>query len=183
MTGNSLCSIMETGIRLRKVFGFDSFEGLPAEFNDKFNSADWTPGAFNISKKLNVTKEKAIQMLQQRFDLYHYDVHLIPGFYQNSLKDEIVSLYDMQPASFVNVDVDIYTSTIECLDFMFRNKLIVPGTIIRYDDWGGSLMNAPEFCTGESRAHKEILAKYNIKAECLYKVGSPPHIVAIWRIL
>lgn len=182
MTGGSLLEILSTCHCPRKVFGFDSFEGLPPEPNDPFNSLEWTPGMFSSDKYFNTTPDNAMKMVQDRISVCHSDIILIKGFYCDSLKDDIVLRHDMKPAQLVNIDVDIYTSCYEALDFMCRNNLVVPGTIIRYDDWGGSLMNAPEFMTGESRAHKEILEKYSLTATCLYKYGSPPHIEAIYQI-
>lgn len=41
----------------------------------------------------------------------------------------------MAPAKIVDVDVDLTMSTFQVLDWMFGNRLILPGTVIGYDDW------------------------------------------------
>ena len=64
----------------------------------------------------------------------------------------------MKQASYINIDVDIYSSTMEVLQFCLDNNIIGPGTIIRYDDW----TSGPEWVTGNSLAHREIRQKYNI---------------------
>ena len=35
----------------------------------------------------------------------------------------------------MEIDCDLYVSSVQALDFMFRNRLIVSGTLIGYDDW------------------------------------------------
>ena len=63
-----------------------------------------------------------------------------------------------------------------------ENKLIVPGTIIGYDDWGGT----PDFDTfkyGESRAHKEIIDEWGIKMTKLLQNGNAyPHVQTVWIV-
>lgn len=41
----------------------------------------------------------------------------------------------MKPALLVDVDSDLYTSAYDNLDFVFGNNLVLPGTVIGYDDW------------------------------------------------
>ena len=69
--------------------------------------------------------------------------NMIKGFYEESLKDNrIIEEYNFKKPIFINIDCDIYTSTLQVLDFIFRNKLYENGkTIIRYDDWGVFLYN------------------------------------------
>ena len=37
-------------------------------------------------------------------------------------------------ALLIDVDVDLYISCMQCMDWMFANGLIVPGTVVYYDD-------------------------------------------------
>ena len=53
-----------------------------------------------------------------------------------------------KPAFWVDLDVDLYISTVQVLDFMFKNHLIVPTTLVSFDDWGAT----KEFEGGESLA-------------------------------
>ena len=93
------------------------------------------------------------------------EVCLIEGFYDKVLTDDIVAKYDMCPAKIIEIDCDIYSSAYTALDFMARNGLIVPGSLLYADDWGGTLEKSKEFDGGESRAYKEICEKYNLQAK------------------
>ena len=63
-------------------------------------------------------------------------------------------LLPFRPALYVDIDVDLYSSTYQALEWLAQFGLLVPGTIIGYDDWvtGGE--------NGEQRAHKDILEKF-----------------------
>ena len=56
----------------------------------------------------------------------------------------------------VDVDSDLYVSAKECLEWMLRNRLMVAGTLLRYDDWKGHIS------WGETRAHLEMTIKYGL---------------------
>ena len=60
----------------------------------------------------------------------------------------------LKPALFIDIDYDIYTSTIQVLEFIFKNKFYVNGkTIIRYDYWTNNNM---EYQISLSKTHLEI---------------------------
>jgi len=166
--------------KIRKMFGFDSFEGLPEEKNDPYAHPSWYRGAFSAEIRFK-TKDKT-EIMKKVLEVIgprEHEILLIPGFYDKVLRDDLVRKYDMRPASFVNIDCDIYTSAYLALDFMFRNNLITKNTFIRYDDWGGT----PEYKGGESRAHKEIQKKYNVNFKLIYrKDNNPPNITMLYRI-
>lgn len=150
--------------RINKSFGFDSFEGLPQENNDKFNNRHWVKGFCNVQNKIQG------DIKQQILDFISFDkkiqnkVNLIEGWFNKTLTKENIEKYQMAPASIIDIDCDIYTSTYEALEFMFTNKLVQIGTLILYDDWGGTL----EWKGGESRAHKELTEKYGIVTQEIY---------------
>jgi hypothetical protein len=168
------------GIQIRKIFGFDSFEGIPEEKLDKLNREEWQKGFCNAAQTLSCSPEQAAALVQKQLSKLHNNVMLIPGFWDAVLTDDIVKKYNMQTASYIDIDGDIYSSAILSLDFMFRNKLVIPGTLIGYDDWAVS--GKDEFTTGESKAHKEMMEKYNVVAEQLYKVGQPPHVQTLFKV-
>jgi|TARA_B110001469_G_scaffold51374_1_gene49901 hypothetical protein len=64
----------------------------------------------------------------------------------------------MKPALLVDVDVDLYISAYQCLDWMFTHRLIVPGTVVYYDD----VKEVKAEDGGELAAHEEITAKYSV---------------------
>ena len=86
--------------------------------------------------------------------------HFVKGYFNDSLTDELVRRRRFQPALFVDLDCDLYISTIQACDlrpcppqpppltlltmsplrsqalrWLLRHRLIVPSTIVRYDDW------------------------------------------------
>ena len=65
----------------------------------------------------------------------------------------------MRPALLVDVDVDLYISALQTLDWMFAQGLIVVGTVVYYDDV--SVIKAAQ--GGELRAHEEMTAKYRVE--------------------
>ena len=162
-SGMSMINILELyesiNVEHGIFWGFDSFCGMPDEPNEPLMEAVWAKGEFSVCDYLDiddVTIAKNIILSTVHKYYPNKDVRLIPGFFCDSL----VYNPEMQPASFIDVDVDIYTSTMECMTFMFENKLIVPGTIINYDDWHG-------IGYGEGRAHVELQKKYGFKCKQL----------------
>lgn len=160
---------------INNINGFDSLVGLPKETKDLKNQSNWTEHAFNFSEHVggkNITVEEYKEYLNlPKVDNYN-QFNMYKGFYKDVLVDELVQKENLKPAIFINVDCDIYSSALECIDFMFRNKLYINGkTVIRYDDWGvlyehGSSYE-DEYDAGEARAHKELCEKYDIECERL----------------
>ena len=65
----------------------------------------------------------------------------------------------MLPALYVDIDCDLYSAAVTVLEFMFSSGLIVPGTVLGYDDWasGGK--------SGEQAAHAQAVEKYRVVTE------------------
>lgn len=185
-SGNMACALLNILIRRglipKKYVGYDSFKGLPSEDPNASCPSYWYPGAFNLldeninNNKLNVKavdEEDAMRLLLARFSEYqkhNIDVQLIHGFYETSLKPELIQLYDLKPAMFINIDCDMYISAIQALEFLVYNDLIADKCVIRYDDW--SIRGIPEGSGGESKAHAEIVEKYNLNFELVRKSSS-----------
>ncbi len=182
-SGNTLCAILNRLIARNKlpkqVIGFDSFTGLCQEEEGVSRQNDWFPTAFNLldenlgNKKLSKkasTWNEAYGMLLDRFaeyEKYNIWVKLVKGFYSDTLNRKAVEDYHIRPATFVNIDVDLYISAKQVLEFLFQNKLLANGAIIRYDDW--TMRNVEEGVGGESKAHNEIVKKYHANFELIRK--------------
>merc|ERR1711971_224555 len=73
---------------------------------------------------------------------------------------------------YIDIDADLYTSSHQALDWMFKSDLVRAGTLIGYDDWwvnpcssgGGGLH---PLHTAEGRAHDEVSRAYNVKFRCV----------------
>jgi hypothetical protein len=147
------------------MWGFDSFEGLPDEQKGIQIHQDWSKGSFDARKWFGLTPTEIIDRLYADFDDFGMKdkVVLRPGFFDTSLN---AALGDrMNSFSFIDVDCDLYISAYQALDWIFRNKLAVPGTIIYYDDWAdGQRCNG-----GEHKAHHELVQKYGVRTKLLYE--------------
>jgi len=146
-----------------KILAFDVFTGIPVEENEPHRQVD-DPGWYNLLDHYKVsTLAEALPLLEMdiRTNMKpSYDLTFIPGLVQNTLTDELAKT--LKPASYVDFDMDIYSPTHFVLDFLFKHKLIVEGTIIGYDDWI-QVEDCVTYECGESRAHKEICDKYGVK--------------------
>ena len=89
-------------------------------------------------------------------------VQFVRGFFNASLTPTLARERGMRPALYADVDGDLYSSGLQCLDWLFCSGLIQAGrTVIRYDDWlepgrNGALM-------GEQRAHREITMRHQVR--------------------
>ena len=139
-------------------FGFDAFKGLPEEKEDKYSP--WHTGQFNLDGVINP------ELLDKE------GVEIIPGWFRDTLNDETVKKFGKKKAGFVHVDCDIYSSTVEVLEFLVTNDLLADGALIVYDDWGAwknaHLPEGSEYLIAEGRAHKEIAEKYDLDFEFVH---------------
>ncbi|WP_372794422.1 TylF/MycF/NovP-related O-methyltransferase [Pontiella sp.] len=139
---------VKAGLDHVRLFGFDSFEGLPAD-----NEGWWTEGDFcaNID---DVRKRFA----NNKVDLSR--INLVKGFYSDSLTDQLKTDLNMGKAGIIMIDCDMYSSTAEALEFC--EPLIQDEVIMIFDDWNPLAQQN----MGEKRAFDEFLAKYrHFKAE------------------
>jgi len=145
-------------------YGFDSFLGLPEEKEDINNPSYWPKGKY-YQPDIEIPKSKVPP-----------STVFINGWFEDTLNDETLSLIKDKQIGVVHIDCDIYTSTIQVLEWLVQNELLIDGTLIVYDDWGGHIeKNVSEFECGEGRAHKEICEKYNLNFEFISCDPIKPH--------
>ena len=160
-------------------WGFDSFIGLPDEQEDQRGNVQWTRGRFSLAchNGLKIGKmdehgggecggkqgrENAIALVAHQLRAHKRRMELVPGFYNESLTETLAS--KANPAWYVDVNCDLYTSSIQALTWLFRHRLVRPGTLIMYDDW----FNAP-FGKAESQAHMEATRRFGVSFRLLYR--------------
>lgn len=97
----------------RKVYGFDSFEGLPEAWHDE--------GAGSYSAGGRLPKVPA-------------NVEFVVGWFNETLPD--FKHAHPEPIAFMNVDCDLYSATKTIFDEL--DAQIVPGTIIVFDEYIGN---------------------------------------------
>lgn len=151
---------------------FDSFQGLPAEDPGIEVPAVWNVGAF-ASPRAGL--ERRLAELGVTAD--RHTIHA--GWFSDTLKPELVANGTFRPAAYVDIDADLYNSTMDILNFLFAHKLIGPGTLIGYDDWGDTDL----WTAGESRAHKEIMEHYDVTCAQLFSWGERPLIRKLFLVV
>lgn len=109
----------------KKLFLFDTFEGLPDI--DQIDKSDWKKGQFasNIVRVKNYLAE-------------YNNVFFYKGLFPSTAKPLVKHIF-----SFVHLDVDIYKSTLDCLDF-FYPRMSKGGIIISHDYYSKSIRKAIE---------------------------------------
>ena len=148
-------------------WGFDSFHGLPPDTAEAFQQANFQAGMHRWGG--NPSK------LQKSLGK---NTRLIAGFYNESLRSGVSQHRHMRSAAYVDIDADLYVSTLEALHWMARSKLLVPGTLVGYDDFWASPCSAGgehvlPLETGEGRAHREIAHKHHIRFRCVAGACDP----------
>jgi hypothetical protein len=122
------------------VFGFDSFEGLPE---------DWDVGN-TVIKADAFDRKGSLPEVEP-------NVVLIKGWFDQTLPHFIKLLPD--PIRLLHVDCDIYSSTRTI--FQLLGDRIVPGTIIVFDE----LINYPTYEEGELKAFYELVTERDLGFE------------------
>ena len=168
---------------VRHVYGFDSFAGLPPETSgvarDRRWGLLWKEGAFDASAALGTLGDtratmqavRAYVLANQTAGPSRPGVTLVPGFFNESLTRELPR--GMRPAMYIDVDVDLYRSSMDALRWVFANGIAVVGTVIGYDDW--SIKDG-----GEQKAHAQIEREFNVT---FARVGLRAGGVAAFQVL
>jgi tetratricopeptide (TPR) repeat protein len=115
----------------RPVYGFDSFTGLPA---------DWQPGfpAGSLAQAAPPTNLPA-------------NAHLVVGMFETTLP--AFAAAHPQPVSFLHVDCDLYASTKTAFDIL--GDRLVSGSVIVFDEF----LAYPGWRDHEYRAFQEFIAR------------------------
>jgi hypothetical protein len=127
-----------------RFYAFDSFMGLP-------NTNSEVDGVFE-SGEFKTSIEEFRTKLKKRTGVSLDTSNIIPGFFSDSLTPELQKR--MPKAGVVHIDVDLYSSTIEVLNFI--KPLLVVGTVLVFDDY---YCFPPDGNKGEMRALLEFCAK------------------------
>lgn len=133
---------MDRGYKNDSLIGFDSFQGLPAETEGVWYPTRHRIGNYSSSR---YEVEKRISGMSSRDKC-----KLVEGFYCDTLTEELQNT--ISNVIFVNIDVDLHSSTLEVLDFI--KPLVQKGTLIYWDDWKNPT-DVNNESWGEHRAWKE----------------------------
>lgn len=140
-------------------YGFDSFEGLPKSKVDGSKPA-FAGGHYAVSQEFTVKKLKELGVDFTKAKLFK-------GFYSKELFSKLQKNNTFLPISICTVDVDIYESCVEVLDFI--KDYLVAGSIILFDDYNCFFEDDNH---GERRALREFEQKNpKFKKEHLFDFG------------
>jgi len=153
--GGCLSMIKFASGKNNKIFGFDSFEGMPditkEDIGDYNKSCPLTNfgkvgdnlsgGIYNVYNTFN------------KLDLNMDNVTLIKGFFQDTLQIQ-ENINNIGKIAVLRLDGDWYESTKICLEKLYDK--VIEGGIIIIDDYGHFI--------GAKKATDEFIAKNNIKS-------------------
>ena len=127
------------------VTGFDSDCGMPELIDYRDHPEIWVQGQF-LSEH-----DKIRQSLTT-------NAKLISGNIKNTIDNFLNDITEDCPLGFVSIDVDLYSSTIDCFEiFSLENpRFYLPTTIVHFDDINDQLTN--NNYTGEELAIREFNA-------------------------
>lgn len=115
------------GEKQRKTWVVDSFEGVPA-------SVDRRDRGYGLDleeprQPWLAFGEAAVRDRFARYGLLDAGVRFVAGWLAESLPRA-----DVGPLAILRVDVDLYSSTLDCLDLLYDK--VVPGGFVIVDDYG-----------------------------------------------
>lgn len=111
--------LIASALPMKEVYLFDTFAGLPP-VNEEIDRTFHHAGMFN-----DAPYEAVKEYLR---DLSN--VHVIRGTFPASIPPRLMS----ERIAFAHVDVDLYTSAIDCLTYLYER--MSPGGLILFDDYG-----------------------------------------------
>ena len=130
-----------------KVFGFDSFEGLPEKWRDGFDV-----GAFSRNGNLPIVNDNVV---------------LIKGWFNETLENFIKT--QNKKVSFIHMDADLYSSTKYIFntlkDYIDTDCVIVFDELVNYPGFDGD--------TGELKAFYEFITENEVDYEWIGMNGTP----------
>ncbi len=141
--GNSLIqahrALAAEGLEHVRLFGFDSFAGLP---QDAAQEGVWSPGQYRAD----------VDFTRQRLAEHGVDPDrtvLVPGFFADTLTEELREEHGVEQAGVIMIDCDLYSSAKEALAFC--KPLIGSEAVVLFDDWHAA---------GEGRGEQRALAEF-----------------------
>jgi hypothetical protein len=136
-----------TGAQHVRLFGFDSFVGLPAAAAED-DDGYWMPGMFR-------SDVERVRGMLARAGMSADRGELVEGWFDDTLTAETRERLGIRKASVLMLDADLYTSTKRALEFCL--PVIGEEAILFFDDWWPELV---EKDMGEKRALDEFLSEH-----------------------
>ena len=142
---------------VRAVWGFDTFTGMPDSANDDREAtlaSEWGTGRYSASDK-----DILYDRLRRWANASSLPVSFVRGEYRHTLTPTLAAERGMRPASYIDIDCDTYPSSFAALDWMLSSNLVVPGTVIGYDDFWVlpcAFQDTDVLRYGQAKAHLQL---------------------------
>lgn len=155
------------GLAGTRLFGFDSFEGLPEAARTDDEGLWGEPGRWSSDYENTVNN-----LTRQGVDWSR--TILVPGWYDETLTAELRRQHAMVHAGIIMIDCDLYSSAKVALDFCA--PLIRREAVIFFDDWE----DVEDRDLGEKRAFREFLDEHpDLVAQDLGGYGSTGKVFSV----
>jgi len=144
------------GLPKKKLYLFDSFVGLPEPTavpdvsSPHVKHGQWAAGGCKVLNRSELFAMMAATLLAERFEI-------VEGWYSKS----VPAMPSTMTFGFIHVDCDLYQSTIDALDPLFRRGQVTSGAVLCFDDW---TCNRASNAFGEQRAFIELSERYDIRS-------------------
>ena len=119
------------------VYGFDSFEGLPEDFENGY-----TKGKFRLNE----------------LPIVRSNVKLVVGLLQESLEPFLNE--HIEKVAFMHIDADLYSSTKYVLFKIAEHNRLQKGTVIQFDEF---FYHSGWWAGGEYKAFVEFVKEFNVE--------------------
>lgn len=140
-------ALVESNEPAVRLFGFDSFEGMPPN-SEMQDLGLWSTG------QLASPIEFATELMTRR-GVDWRRTYLVRGWFSDTLTPDLVRKFRIAKVGIVMIDSDLYKSAKEALTFV--GPLLASPAIILFDDWKAGGLD--ERNLGERKAFTEFLAE------------------------
>ncbi|MFH1894302.1 MAG: TylF/MycF/NovP-related O-methyltransferase [Patescibacteria group bacterium] len=114
---------------LRKLWGFDSFEGWPEPTPYDASPRNPTKGEWRVSQRMVELRLKESKVLDEFPEL---EIETQKGFLSETLPD-FSHHFSRRQIAFLHLDVDLYAGYRDGLQYLFPH--VVPGGILLFDEY------------------------------------------------
>lgn len=143
------------GTGRRRIFYFDSFQGLPEiTAEEDFKSVHVEQGVWKKGSMTFLNAEGLRKSISGCIDDSAFEI--VPGYFKDTLPD----IVGTTKFGFIHCDVDLYSSTMDALAPLFEHQAINPGCIILFDDWNCSKADP---AVGQRKAWSDLCKQFHIQ--------------------
>lgn len=139
----------------RSIHLFDSFEGFPTidspvdQASPQVRSGGWKPGGCR-----GVSKVQLMNLCCQKLPAGRIRI------YDGWFKDTMEQLAPDTKLALLHVDCDLYSSTMDVLEYVFAHGMVSEGAAVLFDDYN---CNRASPACGERKAWSECIEKFHIE--------------------